>query len=175
MTTCGIFDPHPVLGYCRTCGCERDRHRRRIRQPRLSITAILMITLAACGGWSRRDTALEAAYIAAVTSDYAQTRAIVADRNEVNPLIGPDGRRTPIAVYFPVMAALHFTVSAVLPRGWTRSAWQAFTLGYEVEVVYANVRHGYGLLGGVATAPSMPEAPPAPTNGGGPPCYVCTH
>jgi len=28
MTACDFFLRHPLLGYCRTCGCRRDQHKR---------------------------------------------------------------------------------------------------------------------------------------------------
>lgn len=28
MTACDFYFRHPLLGYCRTCGCRRDQHKR---------------------------------------------------------------------------------------------------------------------------------------------------
>lgn len=100
------------------------------------------LVAAACGGWSKKDTALELGMIPAVAADWTQTQAITERCSEGNPVIGECGQNVSLGWYFPATLIAHGLISAALPAGWWRTAWQALTLGIEVKTVHSNALHG---------------------------------
>lgn len=95
---------------------------------------------AEASGWSDANTAMEAAFGAAMLGDYLQTRKITRAGREVNPIIGPRGNRVPPELYFPATMGLHYLAMRALPPKW-RGPAQALSLGLEGGVVGRN----YGL------------------------------
>lgn len=87
--------------------------------------------------WDTTNTALEATFAAEITVDGLQTRKIVADCQEYNPVIGPCGDRVPLGVYIPLTGILHAAISYVLPPK-ARLIWQSATSGAEANVIYYN-------------------------------------
>ena len=104
--------------------------------------ALVLALLASCGGWSKKDAALELGLMPAVAADWTQTEWITAHCQEGNPLIGACGQNVSLGWYFPATLAVHALVSAALPQGWLRTTWQAFTLGVEVKAVQRNSADG---------------------------------
>lgn len=105
------------------------------------LIVILAANCGACRGWSGRDTLLEVGFAGVTTVDAAQSVGIGAACAETNPLVGHCGEHLG-----PVMAGsivLHAAVSALLPAGGWRSAWQLLTLGTESGVVYNNYQQGW--------------------------------
>jgi hypothetical protein len=99
----------------------------------------IVILLAGCQQWTRRDTALEVAFFTASTLDWQQTMDITASCNEVNPVLGSCGQRIPVGMYFPLVLAAHAALAAVLPPSW-RGTFQGFTVGVETATTYWNGR-----------------------------------
>ena len=111
--------------------------------------------LAACGGWSKRDTAMEAAFIGASALDWHQTRTIASLCNEQNPVIGACGQNISPDAYFPITIVVHAAIAAALPAGAWRTTWQAVPLGAEVSQTWGNYREQYW-----AAPDNRPAAPP---------------
>lgn len=98
----------------------------------------LAVVLGACGGWSKRDTLLEAGFAVTTAQDWRETDSIVQGCREQNALIGPCGDRLSPDAYMPIAIGLHAVVSALLPAGKLRTAWQVVTVGAEVKTLYGN-------------------------------------
>lgn len=99
--------------------------------------ALLAIALAGCAGWSKRDAALGATYLAVTTLDLMQTTKITAICNEENPIIGECGQRVSPQVWFFVTDFLGYIVMNELPsreRGWILGLAD----GIEMKTVYRN-------------------------------------
>ncbi|MGE0546945.1 MAG: hypothetical protein AB7O24_04900 [Kofleriaceae bacterium] len=111
--------------------------------------AVMVMALATmgCGGWTKRDTALQLTFAAAAAADWAQTRSVVSSCDEQNPFIGACGDNIPPGVWFPLTGLIHSGIAAALPPKW-RTAWQALTIGAEVNMVWMNHANGYRLDGG---------------------------
>lgn len=105
--------------------------------------AIWLAMLSACGGWTKRDTILEISSAGMNGIDALETRGVMADNAETNPIMGTRGQNVPLGVYVPVTMVLHAAVSAVLPAGAWRTAWQAASIGLESVVVLRNADMGY--------------------------------
>lgn len=99
--------------------------------------AVAFMFLAACASWTRTEKGLAVAYATETTVDAVQTRSIVNDCAEVNPLIGRCGDRIPVPVYFPLLDIAVIGAAALMPHGW-RTAFLAFMSGQEADVVYVN-------------------------------------
>lgn len=106
----------------------------------------LLLAVAGCqpATWSRTDTALEVTFAAALAADYLQTRQIVADGMEGNPIMGARGERMPPALYFPASLVAHLVVASCLPRPW-RSIFQGVSIGWQAAEVGHNAEHGYAV------------------------------
>lgn len=100
---------------------------------------LILCLVAACGprGWDRTNTAMEATMFAELAVDGYQTRTIVSNCQEYNPVIGPCGDRVPLGVYIPVTAVLHAVIAYALPPR-ARNIFQAATAGAEAHVIYFN-------------------------------------
>jgi hypothetical protein len=106
---------------------------------------LLILSLASCERWTKRDTALELAFVGVTAVDWRQTIDITKDCDESNPMIGPCGRVVPPNIYFPMAILVHAAVAACLPPTW-RTVFQAFTTGLEVATIAQNHRDGYDML-----------------------------
>lgn len=107
------------------------------------IAIVAVLALAACQGWSKRDTALELSYIVPTALDEGQTQWITAHCQEGNALVGRCGDGpVPQEVYFPLTVVVHAAISAAIPQGWWRTTWQALTLGVEAKTVQRNAAEG---------------------------------
>ena len=93
--------------------------------------------------WTSGDTALQAVFGLALLGDYLQTRKIVRDADEMNPIIGLTGQRVPPAVYFPAVMALHTAAMYALPKRY-RTIAQGLSIGAQAGVVGRNLVLGYG-------------------------------
>ena len=87
--------------------------------------------------WDGTNTVLEVTFAAELAVDGMQTRQIVADCQEYNPVIGPCGDRVPLGAYIPLTGLLHLAVSYFLPPK-ARLVWQSVTVGAEGHVIYFN-------------------------------------
>ena len=116
-----------------------------------TIALALALNVAACGGMQHTDAALQAGVWGALWLDKRQTETIVYNCNdqftETNPLIGNcnDG---PLGVteYFPLMMVAHLAITAALPKGTARTAWQALTLGVIAKTVHRNWNDGVRIV-----------------------------
>lgn len=114
---------------------------------RITIAA-LGVALAACAParsryWTTTDKITEATYAAVVTVDYIQTKAIVADCREWNPIIGECGGGVPAEAYFATLLGAHALIAHYLPER-ARTLWQGVTLGLHIRGVANNFASGYG-------------------------------
>jgi hypothetical protein len=97
---------------------------------------------AALDPWTAQDTALEAAFVAAVVVDWRQTHWTLDNGGyEMNPLLGPRPTDQRLGVSVLGAVAAHAVVSAVLPAKWRRW-WQAVSLAGEASAVGWNVSAG---------------------------------
>lgn len=103
----------------------------------LLISVVLLGGCAMGRGWDRANTAMEAAFLGELTVDAIQTRTIVADCQEYNPIVGPCNNRMPYQAYVPVLGLLHVVAAVALPPRY-RDWFQAATIGIEGHVVFFN-------------------------------------
>lgn len=132
------------------------RHVRSVVAMRLVAVVAVVAALSspvAADEWTRRDTALELAVVATLAADYLQTRQVVADGMESNPVIGDCrgeigagvhcGGMSP-ALYFAGVALLHAGAMRLLPTGW-RNAAQGLTIGFQLRTIEKNWAAGYAV------------------------------
>ena len=123
--------------------------------PQIGMKAILLIACMAQAlaawepaPWTPGDTLAEAAFMAVLACDRAQTRQIQTLTKgattiiERNPLLGPHPGRHAINDYFAICAAAHLAIAIALPHGDGRRCFQAATLCLEAWVVGNNARIG---------------------------------
>lgn len=108
--------------------------------------ALLVVIVAACGGWRAHDTAAEIAVLGSFVVDHRQTETITRDCRESNPIIGACGAVLEPATYFVLAGVVHVGVAAALPPR-LRTAFQSATIGREGLAIYRNDRAGYGITG----------------------------
>ena len=96
-----------------------------------------------CGGWTKRDTALELAAQASLAADWRQTEFAVSTPTywEGNPIIGDHAQHMSPTTYFAGVGLLHVAIAAILPHGWWRTSFQVATAGVELVQVYENYDH----------------------------------
>lgn len=99
--------------------------------------------VAGCGGWSQRDTVLELTSAGFNATDGLESRDIVGRCLESNPVVGRCGDVVPLGVYVPMTLVLHAAISAALPAGPMRTAWQLASTGLEFAIVTNNMSLGY--------------------------------
>lgn len=128
-----------------------SNRRRTTVTALVAALVIALITLAGCGGWTKRDTLAEAGFAAFTTADWVQTNSIVSVCDEDNSIIGECGENIAPNLYFPVAIALHAAIAAALPPRW-RLAWQAIGAGAELNQVWHNTADGYDLTGSIRTS-----------------------
>ena len=106
---------------------------------------IALLVTTGCGGWSRQDTLLELHSLAWNVADARQTQQVLAaglhDQNMV--LDSAVGAGVPLAGYEAGVLVGHALVSALLPRGKWRTAWQLTSAGVEAVVVVRNYELGW--------------------------------
>lgn len=94
--------------------------------------------------WQRRDSELQARYLALHFTDMMQTQQI-ADSNdkfhEQNVLLGRNPSQDIVSLYFVTTAAGHTLISYCLPHPY-RVYWQWVTIGVETWVVTSNYSLG---------------------------------
>lgn len=105
---------------------------------------MVVLGLMGCGGWSHSDTARELMFATESSVDWAQSRGIVRNCDEQNPLVGKCGGEFSLNAYMPIMMIAHAAVSAALPKS-VRHAWQYLTIGIEGGTVTSNWTAGYTL------------------------------
>lgn len=91
------------------------------------------------------DLALEAAFLATWYVDYRQTTVTAKNPTlyyEKNPVLGVHPHPDRVKAYFAAGAIIHPTITYVLPKGGYRTAFQAVTLGIEIDTISANFRLG---------------------------------
>ena len=95
--------------------------------------------LTSCGGWSKKDSALELGFAGITTVDWVQSKWIAAACREQNPIIGRCGQRVPVDLYFPIAMLVHVSIALILPPTY-RTLWQAAYIGAEANQVWGNYR-----------------------------------
>ena len=116
----------------------------------MRLAVIAVVALSGCAGaqgrcWSTTDKVLETTLGAVMLIDAAQTIGVAADCKESNPLIGHCGGNVPPAAYFAGLLAIHAAITHAIPHGTARTVWQAFGVGYQVDVIGTNWSAGYRL------------------------------
>jgi hypothetical protein len=116
--------------------------------PRIVLSILLLLlSLAATASadeWTRADTATEAVVLATLAADYLQTRQIVLDGKENNPVMGLRGDRLAPEAYFPIAAGLHVAIVRLTPRPY-RSILQGLTIGFQLAGIRRNWHAGYAV------------------------------
>jgi hypothetical protein len=110
------------------------------------LASVVLAAVAGCtpATWSRTDTAIEASLGAALGADYLQSRQIVRDGKEDNPIMGERGQNLAPEIYFPTAFVAHLAVARCLPRPW-REVWQGGAIGWQVDVIHTNWQAGYAV------------------------------
>lgn len=100
--------------------------------------------------WTKTDTVLELAVATSLGMDYIQTRNIMRDGREANPLLDRCSNTPEMCqgwvspeFYFFGLALAHLTITRLTPRPW-RTLIQGVTLGIQAKTVMQNYRIGYG-------------------------------
>ena len=114
-----------------------------------ALSFLLAILLCGCttDKWSKRDIALEAAYIALHTVDYLQTRQIAKHPDkwhERNPVLGRHPSVGEVGTFFLGTAIVQLGVAHLLPEKY-RVWWISGNLISQVAVVGNNFNVGIGV------------------------------
>ena len=107
------------------------------REPRLYLEVPVRPAAVAAPPWDWVDTSLQLGIGLGLAADWAQTRQIVRDGHEANPLIGAHGEHIAPGVYFPAVFAVSTATAWTLPRDWRRVV-QGVVLGMEYATVCRN-------------------------------------
>ncbi|MFO0583026.1 MAG: hypothetical protein U0229_12200 [Anaeromyxobacter sp.] len=107
------------------------------REPRLRLEVPASSAAVAAPRWDWVDTSLQLGIGLGLAADWAQTRQIVRDGREANPLIGAHGEHVGPGVYFPAVFAVTTATAWTLPRDWRRVV-QGVLLGVEYATVSRN-------------------------------------
>lgn len=121
------------------------------------VALVIALVLSACANAPRfntTDKVLQSGVAASFALDYTQTRKIVRDGLERNPLMGRCGGHVQVEgadctavmspeVYFLGVFAVHTAVMHALPRPW-RNAAQGLTIGVQSRSIERNYQAGYG-------------------------------
>lgn len=97
-----------------------------------------LVALAACAPVHAGDVIAEASFATVATLDWGQTNGLVRVCGEGSPIIGRCGERFAPNLFFPLVIAAHAAIAFVLPGGWVRTTFQAFTVGVEAKTVWRN-------------------------------------
>jgi hypothetical protein len=115
----------------------------------LIFSIVLIITPVASHSfdeWSKRDIALESAWITLNIIDWSQTRYISKHPEfyESNPILGRHPSISAVDTYFAAGTLLHIGVTHILPSKY-RPYWQMITIMGSGACVINNNRIGVGL------------------------------
>lgn len=101
--------------------------------------ALFMVVIASngCTTWTGPQAALAYSSSALLVVDWAQTRGIVQDCREWNPVLGPCGERLSPGVYFPLVIGANLLLAHLLPAGW-REGYLGVMTGVEGATVGQN-------------------------------------
>lgn len=116
------------------------------------VTVLVLSSSARADEWKASDTVLEAAVFATLAADYLQTRQLIRDGIETNPIMGTCGGQITLdgcggvspELYFAGVALLHAGAMRLLPAPWRHVA-QGVTIGVEVNAIGRNYAWGYGV------------------------------
>ena len=85
---------------------------------------VVMITGGcATGGWTKADTARQAAFVTVTAMDWMQTRQIAQNPDkyrELNPILGEHPSTGEVDVYFAAAIAAHTGIAMALPPDYRR-------------------------------------------------------
>jgi len=118
----------------------RGEHVDVLAMIRKRAMTVVIVSSIGCGGWTKRDTVLEAGCQLANLADQQETYRIGRAGLEANPLFGQHGER--FWVVAPTVLLGHAAVSLALPPKW-RTRWQVATLGVEGLVLARNASMGW--------------------------------
>ena len=109
------------------------------------LLALTAFVLGACHGWSKQNTLLELHSATWNIADAVQTQEIHdSGVRDMNPMINAAFQSgVGIAAYESGILVSHLMISAILPRGSWRTAWQLASAGVEAYVVVRNHQLGY--------------------------------
>ena len=113
----------------------------------LLIMVFLMLPSLCCaGGWSTKDTILEAVSEGLTVVDWGQTNNIRDHSGmiELNPILGRSPSRGAVNAYFGTWLAIHPLISYVIPSEY-RTIWQSIYIGVELTAVGSNYKSGLRL------------------------------
>lgn len=111
------------------------------------IFALILILCKVAGArdWDTTDKILFGAYTACHFADYLQTRQIIEEDNELNPVIvslaDEMGHQTGVAFYFAATTALTYLISNWLDSN--RQVFLGIMAGSSGSTVFWNIRMGY--------------------------------
>ncbi len=92
--------------------------------------------------WTLNDTLMETATLAMLAIDYHQTKQVVADGREGNPIIGLKGENISPDAYFLTVASAQLVLALVLPQPYRRIS-QLVVIVVQADAVSANWSAGY--------------------------------
>jgi hypothetical protein len=97
--------------------------------------------------WTRTDTLLASAYVAAQIADWNQTRQICRypDLHESNPAIGDHPSAGAINRHFLKTTISDLTIAYLLKKtcpAWVSRAYLAASIGIEIDCIRTNYRNG---------------------------------
>jgi hypothetical protein len=108
--------------------------------------------------WTKLDTFTEAASLAPMVADWAQTLNIEWRNShkhlchdklqacwERNPILGVHPSRAKVNLYFATVIVGHVLIAKKLDHGWGRYAFQGATFFYEYQVVEQNHKLGLAI------------------------------
>jgi hypothetical protein len=90
------------------------------------------------------DSASQAVVLTALGADFLQTRHIVADGMESNPVMGERGERVHPLPYFATVAVAHTALARALPQPWRRLS-QVALVAVQCKVIARNAMAGYAV------------------------------
>lgn len=114
----------------------------------MRVAALVLVVLllpaspAQADEWTATDTAIQATVLTLIAADYVQTRQIVADGRESNPIMGRRGDRIPPGMYFLSLATMHTFAAVLLPVRHRRLA-QGVMIGVQLHSSVMNLEAGY--------------------------------
>ena len=94
--------------------------------------------------WDRDDLIWQGAVLTTLAIDVYQTRRIVADCRENNPVIGQCGENIPYLAYFAGVALAHTAVVRIVPERYARVI-QGVTIVLQIAMIRRNWGAGYSI------------------------------
>jgi len=108
-----------------------------------ALLVLLVASPADADEWTPGDSALEASFATLLLVDYLQTRGIVRDGQETNPIIGSHGQYIPPGMYLLSVGCLHALAALAAPQPYRRIL-QGVSIAVETKSVVVNASFGYG-------------------------------